>query len=229
MALTLSQTPGGINIRNADNELLLPVFFHRALAGKEEKTGRLALNGPKKIEENPSCNHQLQLTIIPAAPIIRPAIGGRWGKEATMSIFDPKDKKDEAEAGLPPGAASVGPTHFINGQVTGEEDLVIKGYIKGRVDLKDHNLFIEKGGRVDGDIIVKDLVLRGLVNGNIFATGKVYVAPEAHVRGDISAARISISDGAIFKGSIKMEEDMETVSAPREKSESAGARDLKKP
>ena len=145
-----------------------------------------------------------------------------------MSIFDSKDKKGEAEAVPTAGAALIGPTHFINGQVTGEEDLVVKGYIKGRVDLKDHNLFIEKGGRVDGDIIVKDLILRGLVNGNIFAAGKVYVAPEAHVRGDIAAARISISDGAIFKGSIKMEEDMEMVSAPRVKSEPAGDKDSKK-
>ncbi len=145
-----------------------------------------------------------------------------------MSIFDPKDKKAEAELVPTAGAASIGPTHFVNGQVTGEEDLVVKGYIKGRVDLKDHNLFIEKGGRVDGDIIVKDLILRGLVNGNIFAAGKVYVAPQAHVRGDIAAARISISEGAIFKGSIKMEEDMEMVSAPREKSEPAGDKDSKR-
>lgn len=145
-----------------------------------------------------------------------------------MSIFNPKDKKEEAELVPTAGAASIGPTHFVNGQVTGEEDLVVKGYIKGRVDLKDHNLFIEKGGRVDGDIIVKDLILRGLVTGNIFAAGKVYVAPQAHVRGDIAAARISISEGAIFKGSIKMEEDMEMVSAPREKSEPAGDKDSKR-
>lgn len=145
-----------------------------------------------------------------------------------MSIFDAKDKKEEAEGGPIAGAALIGPTHFVNGQVTGEEDLVVKGYVKGRVDLKEHSLFIEKGGRVDGDIIVKDLILRGLVNGNIFATGKVYVAPEAHVRGDIAAARISISEGAIFKGSIKMDEDMEMVSLPKEKSESAGAKESKK-
>ena len=138
-----------------------------------------------------------------------------------MSIFESKDKKEETLPAASEGTATIGPTHYINGQVSGEEDLVIKGYIKGRVDLKVHNLIVEKGGRVDGDIIVQDLVLRGSVNGNIFAAGKVIVAPEAHVRGDISAARISISEGAVFKGSIKMEEDLEKVSPPREKSEPA--------
>jgi cytoskeletal protein CcmA (bactofilin family) len=147
-----------------------------------------------------------------------------------MSIFDSKDKKDEAQSAAPEGVATIGPTHYINGQVSGEEDLVIKGYVKGRVDLKNHSLIVEKGGRVDGDIIVETLILRGSVNGNIFAAGKVVVAPEAHVRGDISAARISISEGAVFKGSIKMEEDLEKVSSPKEKTEpfSPPAKDSKK-
>jgi len=137
-----------------------------------------------------------------------------------MSIFDSKDKKEESVAVATAGLAFVGPTHYINGEVSGEEDLVVKGYVKGRIDLKNHSLIIEKGGRVDGDIIVNELILRGAVNGNIYAAGKVYVAPEAHVRGDIAAARISISEGAIFKGSIKMEEGLEKVSAPKEKVES---------
>jgi cytoskeletal protein CcmA (bactofilin family) len=136
-----------------------------------------------------------------------------------MSIFDSKDKKEEPATVAAEGVASIGPTHYINGEVNGEEDLVVKGYIKGRVDLKNHSLIIEKGGRVDGDIVVNELILRGAVNGNIYAAGKVYVAPEAHVRGDIAAARISISEGAIFKGSIKMEDGLEKVSAPKEKFE----------
>ncbi len=143
-----------------------------------------------------------------------------------MSIFDSKDKdsrKEEVAAPVADGVATIGPSHFINGQITGEEDLVIKGYVKGRVDLKNHSLVVEKGGRVDGDIIVNSLTLRGSVNGNIFAAGKVYVAPEAHVRGDIAAARISISEGAIFKGSIKMEEEMEKVATPKEKAETTAA------
>ena len=136
-----------------------------------------------------------------------------------MSIFEGKDKKDEFGQVAGEGVATIGPAHFVNGEVSGEENLVIKGYVKGRIDLKNHSLIVEKGGRVDGDIIVNELIIRGTVNGNIYAAGKVLVAPEAHVRGDIAAARISISEGAVFKGSIKMEEGLEKVSAPKEKVE----------
>jgi len=136
-----------------------------------------------------------------------------------MSIFEGKDKKDEFGQAAGESVATIGPSHFVNGEVSGEENLVIKGYVKGRIDLKNHSLIVEKGGRVDGDIIVSELILRGTVNGNIYAAGKVLVAPEAHVRGDIAAARISISEGAIFKGTIKMEEGLEKVSPPKEKVE----------
>lgn len=133
-----------------------------------------------------------------------------------------KDKKDElmdTKKEILPGTAFLGSGHVIKGEVGGEEDLVIRGYVKGKVDLKNHALTVEKGGRVDGDIIVNELVLRGSVNGNVYAAGKVFVAAEALMRGDITAARISISDGAVFKGSIKMEDSVEKIFPAKEKTE----------
>ena len=131
-----------------------------------------------------------------------------------------RDKKDEAaetKKDVAPGEAVIGRGHFIKGEINGDEDLTILGYVKGRVDLKNHALTVGKGGRVDGDIIVNELILLGSVNGNVYASSKVFVAPEALMRGDITAARISISDGAVFKGSIKMEDSLEKVFPAREK------------
>jgi cytoskeletal protein CcmA (bactofilin family) len=81
---------------------------------------------------------------------------------------------------------------------------------------------------VDGDIIVNELVLRGSVNGNVYAAGKVFVAAEALMRGDITAARISISDGAVFKGSIKMEDSVEKIFPAKEKTEPKTSKDKPK-
>ncbi len=142
-----------------------------------------------------------------------------------------KDKKDElmdTKKETLPGTAFLGSGHVIKGEVGGEEDLVIRGYVKGKVDLKNHILTVEKGGRVDGDIIVNELVLRGSVNGNVYAAGKVFVAAEALMRGDITAARISISDGAVFKGSIKMEDSVEKIFPAKEKTEPKTSKDKSK-
>ena len=139
-----------------------------------------------------------------------------------------KDKKDElmeSKKDVIQGTAFLGPGHVVKGEVGGEEDLVIRGYIKGKVDLKNNSLIIEKGGRVDGDIIVNELTLRGSVNGNVYAAGKVYVAAEALMRGDITAARISISDGAVFKGSIKMEDSVEKIFPAKDKTDLKPAKD----
>jgi len=142
-----------------------------------------------------------------------------------------KDKKDElldTKKEALPGTAFIGSGHVIKGEVGGEEDLVIRGYVKGKVDLKNNTLTVEKGGRVDGDIIVNELVLRGSVNGDVYAGGKVFVAAEALMRGDITAARISISDGAVFKGSIKMEDSVEKIFPAREKAELKSPKDKPK-
>ncbi len=131
-----------------------------------------------------------------------------------------RDKKEELSEGtkdLSSAKALIGKGHFFKGEISGQEDLAILGYVKGRIDLKDHVLTVEKGGRVDGDVIVHDLNLYGTINGNVYASSKVFVAPEALMRGDITAARISISDGAVFKGSIKMEDTLEKVYPPKEK------------
>ncbi len=138
---------------------------------------------------------------------------------------DKKDETGETKKDSVPGTAVIGAGHFIKGEVSGEEDLTILGYVKGRIDLKNNTLVVEKGGRVDGDIIVNELNLRGSVNGNVYATSRVFVAAEALMRGDITAARISISDGAVFKGSIKMEDSLEKVFPPKEKSEVKPAKD----
>jgi len=132
---------------------------------------------------------------------------------------DKKDEDGETRRDAAPGAAVIGRGHFFKGEVSGEEDLSVMGYVKGRIDLKNHTLTVEKGGRVDGDIVVNELNLYGSVNGNVYASSRVFVAAEALMRGDITAARISISDGAVFKGSIKMEDTLEKVFPAKEKSE----------
>jgi len=105
----------------------------------------------------------------------------------------------------PHGISLIGPTFTCTGQLAGQEDLVIRGTFKGIIRLKNHGLTIDKGARVEADIVAGSVTLAGELTGNIRASGTVTVASEAKMRGDITAAKVSVQDGAQFRGSIKME------------------------
>jgi len=109
-------------------------------------------------------------------------------------------------AGLGPEATSIlGQTFVCTGQITGQEDLLIKGTFKGIIRIKNHSLVIDKSARIEADIIAGNVSLAGDLTGNIRATGTVFVSAEAKMKGDITAVKVSIQDGAQFRGSIKME------------------------
>jgi len=126
-----------------------------------------------------------------------------------MLKFEMKNKKNEEESRLPSKHSYLGTSLFSKGELTGEEDLVIEGQFQGKINLRNHNLIIEKEGKVKADIHVKNVTINGKVQGNIYASGKVFISKEGQMKGDIFAPRISIVDGAQFKGSVRMESTIE--------------------
>jgi len=104
-----------------------------------------------------------------------------------------------------PSCASIGPTITIQGEVIGDEDLVIQGRIEGRVDLRQHKVTVGPRGRVRADIHGCTVIVEGEVEGNLTAEELVVVRSSGRVRGDIIAPRVTLEDGAGFKGNIDME------------------------
>ena len=98
----------------------------------------------------------------------------------------------------------IGSSIVIDGEITGDEDLVIQGTVKGKIALKE-SLFVEGTGTVEADIQVQNIDVGGQVTGNITATDKVELKANCRVVGDIKAPRILIADGASFKGNVDME------------------------
>ena len=101
--------------------------------------------------------------------------------------------------------ATIGPSISIKGDLTGEEDLVIQGRVEGKVDLKLNCVTIGKNGRAKADICGKVIFVEGEVEGNLYGQEQIILRNSGQVRGNISAPRVSIEDGARFKGSIDME------------------------
>lgn len=130
-----------------------------------------------------------------------------------------KNKKRTMRENPPLKTSRFGPSLFLKGELSGNEDLIIDGHFQGKIDLKNHSLIIGTEGKVEADIQAKNIIINGNVKGNIFASGKVFISEEAQMDGNISASVISIMDGAQFKGSVKMEKGGETISPPEKKAQ----------
>jgi cytoskeletal protein CcmA (bactofilin family) len=102
-------------------------------------------------------------------------------------------------------AATVGPSIFIKGDLTGDEDLVIEGRVEGKVDLKQNNVTVGKSGRVRADVFGRIVTIEGEVDGNVFAREQAILRQSGAIRGNITAPRVILEDGSRFKGSIDME------------------------
>jgi len=98
----------------------------------------------------------------------------------------------------------IGSSIVIDGEITGDEDLVIQGTVKGKIQLKE-SLYVEESGAVEADIETQNVDISGQVTGNITATDKVELKAQCRVVGDIKAPRILIADGASFKGNVDMD------------------------
>src|SRR5438874_599992 len=121
--------------------------------------------------------------------------------------------------------AHIGKSVLIKGELSGSEDLYLDGEVEGSVDLKQHSLTVGPHGRVRANIRAREVILHGKVEGNIQGDEKVELKKSAVLVGDISTQRITIEDGAYFKGAIDIQKDGKSQSgeARRELSLSATA------
>lgn len=98
--------------------------------------------------------------------------------------------------------AHLGKSLMIKGEVSGSEDLYLDGEVEGAIDLKGNRLTLGPNGRVRANVTARSAVIHGKLEGNITAADRVDLKQSAIVTGDIVTQRISIDEGAFFKGGV---------------------------
>jgi cytoskeletal protein CcmA (bactofilin family) len=101
------------------------------------------------------------------------------------------------------GSTLIGETITVTGNVSGDEDLTIRGRLEGSVSIAK-TLVVEQGGVVKAEIHARNCVISGVVVGNVSASESVEITREARMVGDIVAPRVIIADGAAFRGRVDM-------------------------
>jgi cytoskeletal protein CcmA (bactofilin family) len=98
--------------------------------------------------------------------------------------------------------ATIGKSLVIKGEVTGSEALYIDGRVEGSINLAGNRVTVGRNGVVSANINAREIVVLGKVRGNLTASDRVDIRSDGSLTGDVVAARISIEDGAFFKGGI---------------------------
>ena len=102
----------------------------------------------------------------------------------------------------------IGKSVVIKGELSCSEDLYIDGQVEGTIDPKGNRLTIGPTGRVKANVTACAVVVQGKLEGNIQASDRVDLKQSAIVMGDIATQRISIDEGAYFKGSLNVQKEV---------------------
>jgi cytoskeletal protein CcmA (bactofilin family) len=140
-------------------------------------------------------------------------------KPAAPSYSEPEPFKSPASVSSSPAPASVarssstsggptatiGPTIRVKGDISGDENLKIEGTVEGTVSLAAHELEIGQSGKVTANLTAKTIRIHGEVQGDVVGKEYVIITASSRVRGNIVTPRMTLEDGARFKGSIDID------------------------
>lgn len=103
-----------------------------------------------------------------------------------------------------PTVTTIGKSIVINGELSGDEELVIEGRVEGDIKLNQHALTVGGHGKVRANIVAKSVVVAGEMWGDIKAAENVDIRSTGSVECDIRAPRVAVALGARFRGAIDM-------------------------
>ncbi len=165
-------------------------------------------------KQNPSTPHSRQDLQKGSQPRQKPEPPGKNRETEAKAVIEPSEKpkehhnmfkfyNKEEKSSEKEVYSMIGKGIKIKGELVGEEDIVIEGFVEGKVKL-DKSLKIGEAGIVIADINAKMVTVSGKVEGNIYASEKIELLPSANVQGNLFSTKIVISEGANFQGKIDM-------------------------
>lgn len=112
----------------------------------------------------------------------------------------------------PPPRSDTPVTHIsktvvLRGAISGSENLFVDGRVEGTIDLPGSVVTIGVNGQVEAAVSAKELIILGKMKGDVISAERVEIRAQGALTGDVSSVRISIEDGAFFKGSIDIRKE----------------------
>jgi cytoskeletal protein CcmA (bactofilin family) len=154
---------------------------------------------PNQTGTNPTPTPEPLRPAVPSSPASIDATSSRTSSGTSSSAAIPTGEQ-----------ATIGKSLVIKGELSGSESLYIDGKVEGSINLPGNRVTVGRNGQVAANISAREVVVLGKVRGNVSASDRVDIRSEGSLTGDVAAARISIEDGAFFKGGIDIRKPGDT-------------------
>src|SRR5579864_7179609 len=161
-----------------------------------------------------------------------------WNKDTQPEVPGTSSSKESRIPGAPMNApagpaprpnvpsartlACLGSTIMVKGEITSDEDLQIDGKVEGNISLRGHRLTVGRTAQLNSEINAREVIVYGNASGNLRARDRVEIKKDGQVIGDITTTRISIEEGAYFKGHIEIERIQTGFASTKEEQVPAG-------
>lgn len=153
-----------------------------------------------RIETNAVTNHTQQTR--PGTPSLSASGEPKLSSASMTAIHEPSSSNHYPAPANGADPATIGKSLQIKGEVIGSESLYIDGNIEGTISLPDCRVTVSRDALVSANITAREVVVLGRVSGNVYATDRVDIRSEGSLTGDVTTGRITIDEGAYFKGGI---------------------------
>ena len=116
-----------------------------------------------------------------------------------MALFS---KKEKVSLDLQSISTLISEGSIFDGNLKSPAFARIDGQITGDVMI-DEGLILGEAGSIHGNIITKEMVVYGVVNGNI-QTNSLEIKASGKVTGEIRTQTLTVENGAVYNGSLSM-------------------------
>lgn len=106
----------------------------------------------------------------------------------------------------------------VHGEISGSDALYLNGTVEGIINIPGERVTVGPNGRVHAPagphalcISAREIIIVGCVEGSVAAEDRVEIRANGSLSGDISTQRISIEDGAFFRGGIDIRKPADPI------------------
>ena len=116
----------------------------------------------------------------------------------------PQVSKPQDATGRNGKRSIIGSSITIKGEVSGTQDVVIKGCVEGQLSLTGCNITVGKEGRIKADMLAKVIQIDGCVEGLLRGEEQILLTETGRVQGRLIAPQVVLKEGCSFKGTVDM-------------------------